>query len=78
MRSYKAELLAIILALLSLAMSAFVGYTYDNKDLTGRIVKVETRQDAQDRSIDRIERKVDQLNEKVDRLIEAMLKGRGR
>lgn len=76
MKAYKAELVAVILALLSLVVAGFSGYSHNDKDLTSRIVKVETRQDGMDRSLDRVESKLDEVNRKVDRLMELMIGGK--
>ena len=57
---------------LELALSAFTGYTHNDKDISNRVSVVETqqrndglRQDSTDKRLQRIEDKVDRLLERV-------------
>lgn len=68
-------LTSLIVALLSLALSAFVGYTRTDRETAARITAVEVQQKNDHDGIGRVENKVDELNRKVDRLVEGMLRG---
>lgn len=52
---------AIALALLSLVVSAYSGYTHDDKKTGERITAVETQQLNDGRRLERIEDKVDKV-----------------
>lgn len=51
----------IVIALLSLAVSAFVSYTHNDKEMASRIAVVETQQKNDHDGINRVEVKVDKL-----------------
>lgn len=54
-------LAAIIIALLSLALSAYAGYSHNDKDISNRVTAIETQQKNDGATIQRVESKVDQL-----------------
>jgi hypothetical protein len=56
---------AIVVALVSLALSGYASYSHNDKDLTGRIIAVETQQKNDDSRLERIEQKVDRLLDRV-------------
>lgn len=58
------ELIAtIVIAVLSLALSAFASYTTNDKETNSRVVKIETRQEDDAHRLDRIENKLDRIFE---------------
>lgn len=75
MRKLSTEaLVAILVALLSLILSAYTGYSSNDKDMSNRMTAVETKQKS-DReqyaeSIQHVEKAVLRVDSKVDRLIE--------
>jgi hypothetical protein len=52
---------AILIALLSMLVSAFTGYSHNDKDIASRISVVETQQKGDHEGIQRVETKVDRL-----------------
>lgn len=58
-------ILPIVIALLSLAVSAYAGYSHNDKELAQRISVVETQQKNDGKGLERIENKVDRLLERV-------------
>lgn len=60
----------IVIAVLSLAMSAWVSYAHNDKDLTSRVTAVETQQKNDHEGMQRVDGKLDKLDEKVNKLVE--------
>lgn len=60
----------IVIALLSLVLSAYAGYSHNDKEITSRVVAVETQQKNDHDAINRVEGKVDKVDGKLDRLVE--------
>lgn len=56
-------LVAILVALLSLAVSAYAGYAHNDKDISNRVSVIETQQKNDGATIQRVEGKVDRLVE---------------
>jgi hypothetical protein len=54
---------AIVIALLSLFLSAFVGYSHNDRDISNRVSVIETQQKNDGATIQRVESKVDRLVE---------------
>ena len=59
---------SVILAMLALLVSAYAGYSHNDKETTSRISVVETQQKNDGATIQRIEGKVDTLDSKLDTL----------
>lgn len=53
--------LGVLLAVVSLLISGFLGYTNSDKAVASRITAVETQQENDNRRLDRIENKVDAI-----------------
>lgn len=64
------SIVTIIIAIGSLLLSGYVSYSHNDKDITSRIVKVETKQEATDENAKRMENKIDNVDHKLDRLVE--------
>lgn len=62
-------LLPLILALVSLAVSAFASYSTTDKETAQRLTKLETKDQSAEDRLKRIELKVDRLEDKVDQLL---------
>lgn len=70
-RKYDYMLIAtIVIALMSFIVSAYAGYTSNDKVTSGRITALESQQQNDRESIIRIENRVDKANDKLDRLVE--------
>ena len=61
-------LAAVAIAVLSFLVSAYVGYSHNDKETASRISVVETQQKNDGATIQRIEGKVDTLDSKLDAL----------
>ena len=60
--------LPILIALLSLVISGYVGYSANNQDVTGRLATLEAHRENDSPRLSRIEAKVDAVDDKVDAL----------
>ena len=60
--------LPVVIALLSLIISGYVGYSANNKDVTGRLATLEAYRENDSPRLSRIEAKVDQVDDKIDAL----------
>jgi hypothetical protein len=60
----------VIIAIVSLLLSAYIGYSHNDKDISNRMVTVETQQKNDEQALIRIENQVDKTNLKIDRLVE--------
>lgn len=67
-------LVTIILALLSLVVSAWNGYSRNDKANAVEIAKLQTQQKNDQDAIVRVEVKVDKVDGKIDRVIDLMLR----
>lgn len=61
LRKSPEALTAIIIALLSLILSAYSGYNHNDKEMTSRIAVLETHRTDDKERLDRIETKIDSL-----------------
>ena len=66
-------LVALIIALVSLLVSAWGGYAYNDKVISERVTAVETQQKDDGQSINRVEQKIDTIDNKVDQLVLGLL-----
>lgn len=66
----RSTLAAIIIAIVSALLSGWVGYSHNDKEISNRVVAVETQQKNDHEGITRVEGKVDKVDSKVDRLVE--------
>jgi len=64
-RQLAATLIPISLALASLAISAFSSYADNDKDLTSRIIAVETRQETDHEMLRDMKVKIDRIYDRV-------------
>ena len=65
-KNFAPLVLAVVLALLSLVVSAFTGYTSNDRATGERVTHVETQQENDGKRLDRMELKIDRTNEKLD------------
>lgn len=64
-RDWAPILVPVGIALLSLVISAWTGYTSSDKELNRRITTVETQQKNDGSRLERIENKVDRILERI-------------
>ena len=65
---------SVILAMLAFLVSAYAGYSHNDKETAQRITVVETQQKNDGAAINRIEGKVDTLDNKLDKLRDAVIR----
>lgn len=61
MKAYKAEIVAVVIALLSLIVSGYASYSHNDKEISNRVTAVEVQQRNDTDGIKRVEGKVDRL-----------------
>lgn len=69
--------LTLVVAIISLTLSAFNSYTRNAQDLSNRVAIIENQQRNDGAAIQRVESKVDKVDGKVDKLSDYLM-GPGR
>jgi hypothetical protein len=69
-RLLSSHLVAIVMAILSLMVSGFVGYSHNDKDLAQRVTAVETQQKNDHEGINRVDESIHRVDAKVDKLLD--------